>query len=129
MTVQAISYGLDMGGFLLLIHMTPLEPVTANVFAKIGSGVFSFALHRYFTFSATEPGELRQQTMRYFLLLALNTQISSGILFLLLLGIPSSAMAKFLADVICVGLNFVLTKLWVFQIGRGLYVTTSKERR
>lgn len=112
--VQVVAYGIDMGSFLLFLHLAGFGPLTANVLGKLLAGLFAFFAHRAFTFAV--PGADRQasQALRYFLLLALNLPLSSLVLAALLQVIAAEVPAKFLADVVCVCLTYWLSKHYVF---------------
>jgi putative flippase GtrA len=113
--VQLASYALDMGGFLLLYRWLEFDPVIANLTGKLGAGFLAFAAHRLFTFRMRGRGDMRWQATRYFALLALNTPLSSAILSMLLWIIPPPTVAKLAADVLCVGITFSLTRIYVFR--------------
>ena len=113
-SIQLLAYGIDMGVFLLILQTGLAAPIWANVLAKLAAGLFAFILHRYFTFRAVESGALKHQVVRYFVLLALNIPVASAILVLLLLWIGEPVVAKFIADIICVALTYVVSKRFVF---------------
>jgi putative flippase GtrA len=111
--VQLAAYALDMGTFLVLLHGGVAGPVPANVAAKIAAGGFAFFAHRAFTFrlgGTARAGE----AARYAILLALNVPLASVLLAALLQVVPHPVAAKFLSDVVCVGLTFLLTRHAVF---------------
>lgn len=112
--VQVLAYGIDMGGFLLLVWLG-LGPVWANVPAKIAAGAFAFLAHRHLTFAVHGRGGAGGQALRYALLLALNVPLASAVLALLLPWIAPPAAAKFVADVICVLLTFLASRHFVFR--------------
>lgn len=112
--VQLVAYGLDMGGFLLLITWLAMEPVTANIIGKVLAGLFAFVAHRSFTFGVAGTSGTRQQALRYFTLLALNIPLSTLLLSVLLWLIPFAVVAKFIADVVLVLLTYWLSKRFVF---------------
>lgn len=112
--IQVLAYGIDMGGFLGLFHSGLLGPLTANVIAKLAAGIFAFAAHRAFTFRTSDPADRMHQAVRYFILLALNIPLSSGVLAVALRWISLPAAAKFMADAICVALTYWLSKSFVF---------------
>lgn len=116
--VQIAAYGIDMGGFLLLIAGPGLGPVVANVGAKIAAGCFAFVAHRHFTFAAPAASAMPRQALRYFALLALNVPLSSALLALLLRVIAQPAVAKFTGDVLLVAATYWVSKLLVFRIER-----------
>lgn len=116
LAVQVAAYAIDFGVFLLLLG-AGTGPIAANVAAKLGAGAFAFVLHRAFTFRVAGRSGVAGEALRYALLLALNVPLTSGLLALLLLVLPHAPAAKLLADVVGVGVTFLLTRHAVF--GRG----------
>ena len=112
--VQAATYGLDMGLFLLLFVLARQDAVLANVAAKVFAGIFAFLAHRYFTFEAAREGKQTRQAVLYVVLWSLNVPLSTGLLaFFLLLGMPA-VVAKIIADVVCVGFNYWVSCNYIF---------------
>jgi putative flippase GtrA len=116
--VQLLAYGIDMGGFLLLLWAGVAGPLVANVVVKTAAGLFAFAAHRRFTFRTGERRNNLRQAVRYFALLALNIPLSSAVLALFLLYIPHPAVAKFMADVIIMAVTYWASKLVVFTAAK-----------
>ncbi|MBT9159940.1 MAG: hypothetical protein DDT27_00521 [Dehalococcoidia bacterium] len=114
MLVQVLAYGLDMGGFILLVSHFDIEPIPANMVSKILAGVFAFVAHRRFTFGVAVTGTKVLQGRRYFTLLALNIPLSALVLGAMLWVIPMAVAAKFFADMIYVVLTYWLSKRFVF---------------
>ena len=112
--VQLVAYAIDLGVFVLLFHGAIAGPITANVLAKIAAGTLAFYAHRGYTFRITGTGRIRREAVKYASLLALNVPLASALLALLMLVVPSATVSKIAADVICVGLTFMLTKHGVF---------------
>ncbi len=112
--VQVFAYGIDFGGFLLLVSVAGLTPVTSNLVCKTAAGVFAFVAHRHFTFRVGEAGSSLGQGVRYFALLGLNIPLSTGLLMLLLRWIPHPAVAKFVADVLILVFTYWVSKTLVF---------------
>lgn len=115
--VQALAYGLDMGGFVLLSAHFEIDPLVANIVGKVLAGLFAFVAHRSFTFCVAEAGVKAQQAVRYFTLLALNIPFSAVVLGAMLSVIPMVIVAKFVADAVCISLTFWASKRFVF-LGR-----------
>jgi putative flippase GtrA len=115
--VQVVAYGLDMGGFLLLISWMAMEPVTANIIGKVLAGLFAFVAHRTFTFGVTGTSGTRQQALRYFTLLALNIPLSTLMLSVSLWLVPFAVVAKLIADIVLVVLTYWLSKRFIFLNG------------
>lgn len=112
--IQVLAYGIDMGLFLIVLQSGLAGPIMANVLAKLIAGIFAFVTHRSFTFRVGESHPIKQQAIRYFLLLAFNVPAASAILVLLLVWIESPVVAKFIADIICVALTYGLSKHFIF---------------
>ncbi|MDE2422946.1 MAG: GtrA family protein [Betaproteobacteria bacterium] len=112
--IQLLAYGIDMGMFWLMLFVAMIEPVGANVVAKLLAGIFAFVSHRHVTFRVAGGVNAQVQAIRYFVLLAMNLPFASVILALLLHWISGPFVAKFIADVICVGLTYLLSKYFVF---------------
>jgi putative flippase GtrA len=129
LAIQVIAYGVDMGTFLVALHYGAFEPIVANIVSKLAAGSFAFVVHRNFTFSATDAGSAGRQALRYFVLLAVYAPVSSAILELNMMWLPLSAIqtlnpawlpqpvviAKFISDIMCVALSFVLSKYFIFN--------------
>ena len=49
--VQIVAYAIDMGIFLLLSIEWAVQPITANVIAKMAAGAFALVVHRRVTFT------------------------------------------------------------------------------
>lgn len=112
--IQILAYGLDMGGFLLLLHAQLLTPVLANAFGKLAAGILAFFCHKHFTFRVGGGPGTAGQAARYFTLLAFNTPLSSSVLALQLVWINNPVIAKVIADIVCVGVTYLLSKYFVF---------------
>lgn len=112
--IQLLAYGIDMGMFLVVLKSGLSGPIVSNVLAKLAAGIFAFVAHRNFTFRVGNDRAIRQQAVRYFILLALNIPVASVILALLLLWIAEPVAAKFIADIICVALTYGLSKHFIF---------------
>jgi putative flippase GtrA len=113
-SIQLIAYGIDLGLFLILQLSGFSGPIGSNILAKLAAGSFAFVAHRNFTFRVSIGSAIRQQAIRYFMLLAFNVLMASVILALLLVWITSSVAAKFIADIVCVALSYSLSKSFVF---------------
>jgi putative flippase GtrA len=111
--VQIVAYGLDFGLFWLIVSHAAMNPIIANVAGKVLAGIFAFGAHKTFTFRASASGRTTHEALRYFLLLLFNIPLSSGLLTILLWFAPPYA-AKIAADVIGLGITFVLVRLIVF---------------
>jgi putative flippase GtrA len=112
--IQLLAYGIDMGLFLIVLYLELSGPIMANVLAKIVAGIFAFVAHRSFTFRVSENPAIRQQAIRYFVLLAVNIPVASAILALLLVWIAEPFAAKFVADIACIALTYGLSKHYIF---------------
>lgn len=114
LAVQIAAYGIDMGSFLLATGAFGWSALSSNVVAKLLAGAFAFVAHRRITFRVHGKGGGRAQLFKYATLLALNVPLSSGALALLLPWFELEALAKFVADVLCVGITFFLSRHVVF---------------
>lgn len=112
--VQMAAYGLDMGSFLVALHLLQAEPIVANILGKVVAGIFAFFAHRSFTFSVSTEGRNGNQVTRYFILLALNIPLSSVALSLVFNVVSAPVLAKFISDAICVAVTYWLSKRYVF---------------
>ena len=112
--VQIVAYGVDLGLFLLCFVLAGWGALAANVIAKIVAGVTAFLAHRYFTFEAARGGNQARQAVLYVALWSLNVPLATGLLALfLLLGVPA-VIAKVVADVVCVGFNYLISRHYIF---------------
>lgn len=116
--VQVVTYGVDMGLFLVLFALAGWRAVAANVVAKVCAGVSAYLAHRYFTFDAARHGAHLRQAALYAGLWALNVPLATGLLALFLLPGMPAVVAKFVADVFCVGLNYWVSGKFIFTAGR-----------
>ena len=124
--VQVATYGVDMGLFLLLFALSGWGALTANAIAKIVAGVSAFLAHRYFTFESARGGNQARQAVLYVALWSLNVPLATGLLALFLLpGVPA-VIAKFVADVFCVGLNYWVSRKYIFTGGQGSAVAPGR---
>ena len=135
--IQVLAYGIDMGLFLFILHLH-LDwdgPIMANVVSKLAAGSFAFVAHRSFTFGVKGSDYASSQALRYFLVLAVNVPVASAILelFLILLPLvvnlpmvsaflgliflwlPLPVIAKFLSDIVCVLVSYILSKHFIYK--------------
>ena len=113
--IQVLAYCIDMGVFFMLLKSSTSSPIVSNIVAKLVAGLFAFFIHRHFTFDAVQKSGLGHQAARYFMLLALNIPVASGLLGALLLLHPNEVATKFVADVICVALTYWVSKYFIFR--------------
>jgi putative flippase GtrA len=120
-TIQLFAYSIDIGLFMIVLHIGLSGPLFANVLAKLAAGIFAFLAHRSFTFRVGEKPAIRQQAQafRYFLLLALNVPIASAVLALVLAWVTEPVAAKFIADIACVALTYGISKHFIFNKKQG----------
>lgn len=112
-SIQLVAYGLDMGSFLLVINFFGDHPVWANVVSKMIAGTFAFFAHRQLTFTG-HGRSAHVEMVKYVVLLLANVPMTSAVLIVLLRWMDDVALAKFIADVSCVGITFLLAKFFVF---------------
>lgn len=114
MAVQLLAYALDMSVFLLFTHLLDGQHIVANICSKLISAVFGFFLHRHFTFQSTQSSR-GSQAISYFSLVAINIPVNSGLFGLALAFIAPAALAKFVADVACLAINYWISKVAIFK--------------
>lgn len=112
--IQLFAYLIDMGSFLVMLGFFILNPITANIMGKLAGGVFAFVAHRNITFKSNHKKDRTAQARRFFMLSMLNIPLSSIALMVLLYAVPYTVLAKFMADVSCVYLNYWINKTFVF---------------
>ena len=115
LVVQVIAYVVDMGAFMLILNIFTAEPLVANLISKTAAGSFAFIFQRSFTFRVIHKELIGRQALRYFFVLMINIPLTSVILALTLLWITTPTIAKFLSDIACVGISFVLGKYFIFS--------------
>lgn len=111
--VQAIGYAIDMGIFLALIHT--IAPLYANLTSKTIAVVFGFFANRYFTFRIHGKEHGRSQLIKYAAMAALGVPVANMLFQLLMPWLSPLSAAKFIADVLCMGMNFLLSHYVVFK--------------
>jgi len=111
--VGAVAYLIDFCSFVITLKLG-MSAFNSNIVGKVNGGIFGFFAHRHFTFKV-KHGLKINQAMRYFFLLALYAPVSSFILKLVMYFIHVSILAKFISDVICIILSYLLTKYIVFM--------------
>lgn len=114
MMIQLLAYMIDMGSFLVLFSALTLNPIAANVTAKVAGGLFAFIAHRNITFRSNHKRDKAWQARRYLLLCLFNIPLSSMLLLVLLTCMPYTVLAKFMADVAYVLFNYWINKTFVF---------------
>jgi len=114
-SVQAAAYAIDMGSFVLLSKYLYMPILIANVISKLGSGIFAFSANRVFTFKVRGSDGAWRQAAIYFAFVALNLPVSSLMLLGTLQIVTWPVAAKFIADVVCVIINYWLTKRFIFR--------------
>lgn len=114
--VQLLAYVIDMSVFLLGTGVAGLAPLPANVVAKLAAGTFAFIAHRRITFRVHGQRGTAGQAWKYVALLLLNIPMTSAVLALLLPVLAPPALAKFVSDVACMAVTFVLSRYLVFTV-------------
>lgn len=116
--IQLAAYALDYGAFIALLYVADLNPVKANIGGKIAAGAFAFTLHKYWTFGARSHSRIAKEIITYVALLLLNMLLSNLLLYAFMsLGLRAE-FAKIPADMICMVVNFFLTKYVTFRIAK-----------
>ncbi len=116
--IMGAGYAIDMGLFLVLLNLIGMELVLANISSKGVSAVFSFFAHRAYTFPQADRNAKARQITMYALVVAVNIPLATAILALLVKWIEQPALAKFIADLLCVGISYLQTRYLVFSSRR-----------
>ncbi len=111
--VQLLCYLIEFVIFLLSFKTTT-QLLLSNSLAKIIAATLSFFAHKYFTFQKKDNDDLVPEMLRYSALFGLHLVISSGLL-LFFSQFLVEWLAKFIADVCCVAITFVLVRNIVFK--------------
>lgn len=112
--IQVLAYIIDMTSFLLVLNLEITGAIGANIFSKLAAGSFAFWMHRSFTFNSVKTGMVGSQGAKYFFLLAIMVLIASMTLSLIFMWLPIPIVAKFISDIILVGLSYSLAKYFIF---------------
>lgn len=111
--VQLLAYGLELSVFFFVLYLFPDNLLVSNVSAKGSAGVFAFFFHKTYTFKSNEKTNVKGEAVRYVLVLLGNTLLSTFLLLMLALYMPEW-LSKITADVVSVGITFVVTQRLVF---------------
>ena len=112
--VQLVAYAVEMASFALIFEKLHFNLINANIFSKIIAGLFAFFAHRVFTFQIECKPIIGVQAFKYFLLLGLNIPVSSLFLWTFIQILPSPIIAKLFADLLCIGVTYIISKKLVF---------------
>ena len=100
-------------------------PLPAQMAARIGGGIFSFALNKYWIFQSKSKYTILKEWRRFLILYAFSYAMSISIMYVLMSYFSVSAYpAKITADISCFILNFIVMKLYVFSERVGLSAFT-----
>ncbi len=113
LVVQGVSYGIDLGLFLLLHGVVGLNPILANVIGKLNATVFSFCLNRWVTFASN--GNIAYQAVLFSTFSLLNIAVASLLLQLLSSVISDIRLAKVLTDVLLFSVSYTISKTITFR--------------
>lgn len=116
--VQGLAYALDCGIFGALVYGVDAPADVANLASKGLSGLFGYLSHRYVTFQTHKSAFIIGEFVRFTLALAVNSVAATVLLIALSSVIEPLFLAKFLADLACVLLSFVIAKYLVFRSSR-----------
>lgn len=119
--VGGLTYGADLGTFLLLLNFFGVDAILANLISKVLAGIFSFVAHRAFTFGVSDAEGRTQQAVRYFALLALNIPLSALMLSAIMWLTSMEIWAKVLSDVLLIMISYAQSKLIVFKRDKTKY--------
>jgi putative flippase GtrA len=120
LTVQVLAYFIDMGIYIFLVSMLFISPFFANIISKFIAGIFAFIIQRRFTFRVPANYRMCKQAALYFLVLIINIPVASAILILILNFISDAVLAKFLSDIACIGISYLLSKNIIFSKGHSI---------
>lgn len=113
--VQTLAYLVDMSTFLICLDWINLGVIYANILSKISAGFFAFFIQRKFTFKVNTNEKIGKQASLYFIFLFINIPIASVMLFLTVQLFSESIVAKFFADILCLGISYLLSKFFIFS--------------
>ena len=98
---------------VLLVQMTKMQPLLANIFAFLIAFQVSYIGHRYWTFRDTVTKH-RTAFSKLFLVNGLGFLANEGLFYIfLMLGIPYQIALIFVLLIIPI-VTFVVNKFWVF---------------
>jgi putative flippase GtrA len=112
--VQLVAYAVEMASFALMFEGLHFDLINSNIFSKIIAGLLAFFAHRFFTFQIERKPIIGVQAFKYFLLLGLNIPVSSLFLWTFTRILPSPIISKLFADLLCIGLTYIISKKLVF---------------
>lgn len=117
MTVGALNTALDLGGYLALTRVATFggDPVAAKFFSYLLGTISSLFLNRYWTFGLTSTLTFLEVARFYATVsLSLVLNVSLMYIFVHMFGIYDLA-ALGIVTVLTLGVNYTLSKLWVFK--------------
>jgi putative flippase GtrA len=104
-----------------LVYLLAGNPLAAQVFSRIGGGLFSFSLNKFWSFDAGRTGHVTIQGRRFLLLYALSYMLSLGLLYLQInLLAQRPYISKLVADGACLVVNFTAMNLYVYRDRPGI---------
>ena len=114
------SAAVDWAIFLSLNFLFP-GPVRAQMVARIGGGLFSFGMNKYFSFQQGNSQALLKETRRFLLLYAFSYVLSVSLMYLgvRILDLPPY-WTKLGADSTCLVVNFLVMRGYVFSLRMGI---------
>lgn len=119
--VGCLNTFIDWAVYFSIIFIFPAESVffyaVAKGFSYFCGIVNSFFLNRYWTFRASPHTNEKRRFLKFVVVNALGLGINSLSVYILLNLQVSQVIALFLATAAAFGLNFTLSKLWVFRKG------------
>jgi putative flippase GtrA len=111
--VAGLAYGIDLGGFILLLGLN-YSPFVSNILVKVVAAIFGFFGHRYFTYVVTDNQDMSKHAIKYFGLALFYTPVSSIFLYLLMTIFPNPVYAKLMTDISLFVLMFWITSKYAF---------------
>ena len=106
---------LDWFAFLLLGY-PGISPVVAQMIARVGGGVFSFMLNKFWSFDKDGSVTIIKSGRRFLLLYGFSYVLSISIFALIVNGLDISLyIAKLIADSTCFCVNFLFMRHYTFH--------------
>ena len=110
----------DYAIFTLLLF-TGFGTLPSQMVARIGGGLFSFTMNKYWSFNAKLPRTVVLEGRRFIILYVFSYFLALSVLYLLIEAFGFGAyVAKLIADIVSFILNFFIMKQYVFSGNTGI---------
>lgn len=113
--VQLFVFLLDVVVFYAIATTFNQGIIVSNTLSRVVSGSLTFVLHRYLTFPDSQGSNLYKSAGKFFLLLALNVPITSGLIMLFEIAAGSLVTAKIAGDGVYFVFSFLVSKFLIFR--------------